>query len=144
MFGNKSIVLAGLALTVLCNVLIAAPARAQDDVPDVSIRCVDLRRIDRTEIVGDRTILFHMTDRTIYQNQLPHACPGLLRGEPFMYRVTLMQLCDSDVVTVLERWGFGGLTPMESCLLGAFSPIDPAAADALRAAAKARERQPRR
>ena len=61
-----------------------------------------------------------------------------------MYRVTLMQLCDSDVVTVLERWGFGGLTPMESCLLGAFSPIDPAAADALRAAAKAREEAPRR
>jgi hypothetical protein len=144
MFGNKAIVLAGLAITVLCSVLTVAPARAQDDVPGVSIRCVDLRRIDRTEIVGDRTILFHMTDRTIYQNQLPHACPGLLRGEPFMYRVALMQLCDSDVVTVLERWGFGGLTPMESCLLGAFGLIDSAAADALRAAAKAREGERRR
>jgi hypothetical protein len=129
---------------VLCSALPAAAARAQDEAPAASVRCVDLRRIDRTEIVGDRTILFHMTDRTIYQNQLPHACPGLLRGEPFMYRVTLMQLCDSDVVTVLERWGFGGFTPTESCLLGPFSPIDLAAAEALRAAANARENESRR
>jgi hypothetical protein len=105
---------------------------------------VDLRRIDHTEIIGDQAILFHMTDRTIYQNHLRHACPGLLRGEPFMYRVTLMQLCDTDVVTVLERWGFGGFTPTESCLLGPFSRIDPAAAEALRAGANARENERRR
>jgi hypothetical protein len=130
MFDKQSTVLARFALTVLCSALPAAAVRAQDDVPGASVRCVDLRRIDRTEVVGDRTILFHMRDRTIYQNQLPHACPGLLRGQPFMYRVTLMQLCDTDVVTVLERWGFGGFTPTESCLLGPFSPIDPAAAEA--------------
>jgi hypothetical protein len=144
MFGKKSMVVARSSLAVLCSALLAAAAQSQDDAPAASVRCVDLRRIGRTEIVGDRTILFHMTDRTIYQNQLPHACPGLLRREPFMYRVTLTQLCDTDVVTVLERWGFGGFTPTESCLLGPFSPIDPAAAEALRAAANARENAPQR
>jgi hypothetical protein len=144
MLGNKSTVVARFALTALCIALQGSAVTAQDDVRRASVRCVDLRRIDRTEIVGDQNILFHMTDRTIYQNQLPHACPGLLRGEPFMYRVTLMQLCDSDVVTVLEHWGFGGFTPMESCLLGPFNPIDATAANALRTAAKARERESRR
>jgi hypothetical protein len=127
MFGKKSMVVARSSLAVLCSALLAAAAQSQDDAPAASVRCVDLRRIDRTEIVGDRTILFHLTDRTIYHNQHPQA-----------------QLCDTDVVTVLERWGFGGFTPTESCLLGPFSPIDPAAAEALRAAANARENEPRR
>lgn len=139
MFSKKATAVARLSLTALCSALLAAAGRAQDGEPGARVRCVDLRRIDHTEIVDDRTILFHMTDRKLYQNRLSHACPGLLRGEPFMYRVRTMQLCDTDVLTVLERWGFGGFTPMEACSLGRFTSIEPAEAEALRAAAKARE-----
>lgn len=122
------------AAALLSGSIPPVASRAQED-PPLSARCVQLTRVDHTEVVGDRTILFYMKDRTIYQNELPQACPGLGRDRPFMYRVMLSQLCDSDVVTVLENWGFG-FTPGESCLLGEFNLIDSTVADALKAEEK--------
>jgi hypothetical protein len=124
----------GIALAVGATIP-ATATRSQNDPPPERPRCVDLRRIDHTEVVGDQNILFLMKDKTIYRNRLPQACPGLTRRGPFMYRVVLSQLCDTDVITMLERWDFG-FTPTESCLLGKFELIDNDAADALRAAAK--------
>ncbi|HVY63676.1 MAG TPA: hypothetical protein VHH11_02530 [Gammaproteobacteria bacterium] len=115
----------------------AASVYSQGDPPAASPRCVELRRIDRTEAVGDRDLLFVMKDKAIYRNRLPHACPGLARRDPFMYRVVLNQLCDTDVITMLQQWDFG-FTPTESCLLGKFELIDDKAADELRAAMKAK------
>jgi hypothetical protein len=131
---HKTIVL-WAGLLVSAGSIPSGASYAQNGAP-ISARCVQLPAIDHTEVVGDRNILFYMKDNKIYQNALPHACPGLRADQPFMYRVVLNQLCDSDVVTVLERWGFG-YTPGQSCLLGEFTPIDAAAADALKAAEKA-------
>jgi len=39
-----------------------------------------------------------------------------------MYRTSLSQLCDLDLITVLESGGFG-LMPLSSCGLGRFYPI---------------------
>ncbi len=124
-----------LLVTSLLSLGAAGAAQAADDPPPATAHCVQLPRIDRTEAVGDHNILFHMRDGAIYQNELPHSCPGLKADKPFMYRVVLNQLCDSDVITILERWPFG-FTPAESCVLGEFNKIDEADADALRAAAK--------
>jgi hypothetical protein len=128
-----------VSLTVALTVGAVAPisAYSQSDPPPATPHCVELRRIDHTEVVGEQDILFLMKDKAIYRNQLPHACPGLARGDPFMYRVVLSQLCDTDVITMLQRWSFG-FTPTESCALGKFQLIDDTAADALRAAAKAK------
>ena len=38
-----------------------------------------------------------------------------------MYRTSLSVLCDLDLITVLDRGGFG-LRPMGSCGLGRFRP----------------------
>ncbi len=124
-----------IASAWLSTVIGALPgvAQAQSDPPPANVRCVDLNRIDHTEIVGDRNILFYMKNRSIYRNRLPQACPSLSQGNPFMYRVVLSQLCDTDVVTVLERWGFG-FTPTQSCLLGPFDLVDPSSVEALKAA----------
>jgi hypothetical protein len=107
---------------------------AQDDTPAPDPRCLQLRRIDHTDNVGDRNILFYMRDGTIYQNELPQTCPGLARDRPIMYRVVMNQLCDSDVITVLEPIGFGGFMPTSSCALGEFRQIDEAGIEALKAA----------
>jgi hypothetical protein len=40
-----------------------------------------------------------------------------------MYRTSLNQLCDLDVITVLDDSGFG-LMPQASCGLGQFYAID--------------------
>ena len=85
--------------------------------------CVDLMRIDRTEIVDNDTILFYMRNGDVYRNDLQHQCPALGFEERFMYRTALTQLCDIDVITVLNDVGFGFM-PGASCGLGKFQPID--------------------
>jgi hypothetical protein len=85
-------------------------------------QCVSLARIDRTEVVDDQNILFYMNDGTIYRNHLPYRCPGLGVRESFMYRTSLNQLCNVDIITVLDDIGFG-FSPGPSCGLGMFYPM---------------------
>jgi hypothetical protein len=96
------------------------PAAAQSDPgPE---RCISLNRVDRTEVIDDRTLIFHMRNGTIYLNHLERECPGLRREERFMYSPTGNRLCDVDTITVLEQWGFG-LTRGFTCGLAEFHPI---------------------
>ncbi|MBN1237310.1 MAG: hypothetical protein JXB36_02355 [Gammaproteobacteria bacterium] len=113
--------------------IVALPAGAQDSADLVN--CISLSRVDRTEIVDENTILFYMRGSDIYRNVLPHRCPGLRAREPFMYRVTTSQLCNVDVITVLDRIG-AGFMPGASCGLGKFQPISEAAVEELKAAAE--------
>jgi hypothetical protein len=65
----------------------------------------------------------------------------LSQSRPFMYRVSMDQICDLDTITVLEQWSFG-FTPTETCMLGEFKLVEDSEIEALRAAAKAaRERK---
>ncbi|HEX5419683.1 MAG TPA: DUF6491 family protein [Gammaproteobacteria bacterium] len=96
---------------------------AQNDAGNPSTkRCLPLAQIDRTEVVNDSTILFYMHSDKIYLNALPQRCPNLKFDNRFMYRVHIAQLCDSDVITVLQQIG-PGLMPGASCGLGKFQPI---------------------
>jgi hypothetical protein len=88
-------------------------------------RCIPLNRVDRTEVIDDRTLIFHMRNRAMYLNHLDRECPGLKREERFMYSPTSNRLCNIDTVTVLENWGFG-LTRGFTCTLGNFHPISEA------------------
>ena len=85
-------------------------------------QCVSIRRIDRTEIIDDRRIVFHMQGRDIFLNKLPRRCPGLRVSDSFSYRNQTGQLCKVDIITVLDNFG-GGLTRGPSCGLGEFFPI---------------------
>ncbi|RNL67781.1 DUF6491 family protein [Zhongshania marina] len=85
-------------------------------------RCVNLRRIERMDVVDKRSILFYMNGKEIYLNDLPHSCNGLSRHRTVMYRTSLSELCNVDVITVLNSVGSGFL-PGASCGLGHFYPI---------------------
>lgn len=98
-------------------------------------QCVSLIRIDRTEVIDDQNILFHMRGGDIYRNHLPHRCPGLGFHESFMYRTSLNQLCNVDIITVLNDIGFG-FSPGPSCGLGLFYPVTEDDAEKLREKAK--------
>ena len=119
-----------LRFTPLAGALLAMgiqPAQAQDGADDEVIggapeRCIPLNRVDQTEVIDDRTIIFHMRAGAIYLNHLQRECPGLKREGRFMYSPTGSRLCDIDTVTVLEQWGFG-LTRGFTCSLGPFHPI---------------------
>ncbi|MDB5366395.1 MAG: hypothetical protein JWM77_2322 [Rhodospirillales bacterium] len=79
--------------------------------------CLQLSSIDHTQVVDDRTILFHMRDRTTYRNVLPATCAGLKFEDGFSYATSINQLCSNvEIIRVLRR----GTT----CGLGAFEKLD--------------------
>jgi hypothetical protein len=92
--------------------------------------CVRVQSIDKIDIVDSDTMVFRLRGDDVYRNELPYNCPGLQSGDTLMYRTTVGQLCDVDVITVLEDWGFG-FAPGASCGLGMFHPITEQVADEL-------------
>ncbi len=116
-----------LPAILLCAPL--APSTAEERLLDAE-QCVSLTGIDRTRVVDESNILFYMKNGEIYLNRLPYRCAGLRPRETFMYRTSLNQLCNVDIITVLQNIGFG-VTPGASCGLGMFRPIDAPTAEEL-------------
>lgn len=114
--------LKGLALGVA---LVATVHQASAQEAEGTTNCVSLSAVDRTEVLDDSTIMFYMNNGRMYMNELPHRCPGLREDGTFMYRVSTTQLCNIDVITVLERFG-AGFMQGASCGLGKFQPVSEA------------------
>lgn len=119
-----------IVISALLSIGAVPPALAEEKVTTAE-QCVSLARIDRTEVVDGKNILFYMKGGDVYRNILPNNCPGLRSRETFMYRTSLNQLCNVDIITVLSNIGFG-YSPGASCGLGMFYPIDSMTADELR------------
>ena len=116
-----------LAPLGVLSILAAPPLFAQGDEPQsidrAPERCIYLNRVDSTEVLDDRTIIFHVQPgRQIFLNHLARECPGLQREQRFMYSPTGNRLCEIDTITVVEQ-AFGGLTRGFTCGLGNFHPI---------------------
>lgn len=119
-----------VAVAVAALAMLASIATFAEDEDDESLqdqdrakRCISLARIDRTHVLDDNNILFYMRGKKVYINKLPHKCHGLRRADSFMYKTSLSQLCDLDIITVLDNIGFG-FSRGPSCGLGTFYPID--------------------
>jgi hypothetical protein len=72
-----------------------------------------------------------MIDRRMYLNTLPHGCPGMHPYDTYMFSTSLSQLCNLDIITILNLAGFGYLRG-PSCGLGMFEPVTQEEVDALR------------
>lgn len=107
-----------------------ATAYAEEHMKEAE-HCISLNRIQSSTVIDDRRILFEMRGGDFYLNELPHKCPGLDFEEAFMYRTSIGQLCDMDIVTVLINAGFG-LQSGASCGLGMFQPISGQEAEMLK------------
>ena len=86
------------------------PVFAQDEVdedaPSLDAggeRCVVTRRISRTKVDDDRTIIFYMRGGDTYVNILPRTCNGLRREDRFSYQAQSSRLCDIDGIEVLNQ-----------------------------------------
>lgn len=122
---------------VVCALLTAAVptsafAAERSEVPE---RCLQLSRVQSTEVLNNRQILFQTSGREHYLNELPYPCPGLRPNATLMFRTSIDLVCDVDVVTVVETMGWG-LMPRASCGLGKFEPLDQGEVDALKQAAR--------
>lgn len=119
--------------------LLAKPgdaSRPADEALDRSpLNCLSLRRIRRTEVVDDRTVLFYTRGNGIYENLLQANCPGLKRNRRFVYATDVSRICQSDSITVVRGVSSqinGGL----SCQLGTYHPLSKLEAAQLVDAAK--------
>jgi hypothetical protein len=63
-----------------------------------------------------------MTGGKIYRNTLPYSCPGLGFEERFSFRTSLSQLCNVDIINVLNDYG-GRVQEGAGCGLGTFQPV---------------------
>ncbi len=133
----KSTVFACMLMTICLSTSSGAEDSEGENIDDLDElvapkHCVSLARIDHTEVLDNQNILFFMKGGRIYLNRLPHKCPGLARREAFMYRTSLGQLCNVDIITVLDDIGFG-FSPGASCGLGQFYPRTADQGEALKA-----------
>ena len=121
----------GLLLTAATPITTVAEEHASE-----AEHCIPISRIQSTDIVDDKRILFYMRGDDVYLNELPHKCPGLKFEETIMYRSSVGQLCDMDIVTVMMDVAFG-FQPGASCGLGMFQPISEDEAEEIKRAAEA-------
>lgn len=119
-------------------------AQTIEDVVDeeAAQRCINLRRLDRSEVLNNQAIVFHMRGDDIFINRLRYRCSGLSRRDTIMFETRFNQLCNLDQVTVLNEMG-GRFMRGASCGLGLFHPIDEDTVDLLKGNIESRAKQPR-
>lgn len=100
-----------------------APAPATPPAAPQTVDCLDLIQIDRTQVLDDQTILFHMKNRKIWKNTLPYKCPQLGFEKAFKYKTSIGRICNVDMITVLHTGG--GIMEGATCGLGKFEAYTP-------------------
>ncbi|HTP75348.1 MAG TPA: hypothetical protein VMJ73_00095 [Rhizomicrobium sp.] len=99
-----------LFLGVCCALALVAPASATPV-------CLKTYFIKSTKVIDAKTIDFQMRDGSVYRNNMPASCTGLLFNG-FSYRVHADEICDNSQSIRVLRSG-------EVCLLGAFTKLPP-------------------
>ena len=126
-----ALTIAGGALFALqpMSAIAEAPRKHADaDVPPArevgkSVSCINTRDIRSSHVRNDNVIDFEMNNGKMYRNTLAHSCPGLGFQEAFSYKTSVSQLCNVDIITVLDNTA-GRLDSGASCGLGQFQPIE--------------------
>lgn len=124
---RKASVILGFAALASSGLTVAY---ARDKAPAPEVRavgapknCVSLTQIRSTKIIDNSTIDFRMAGGKTYRNTLPGNCPGLKSEDRFSYRTSLSQLCNVDIIRVLNDFG-GRLQEGAGCGLGKFQQIE--------------------
>lgn len=85
--------------------------------------CVRRSQIRSTDVIDNSTIDFKMRGGKIYRNKLPHKCSGLAFEEAFSYRTSTNDLCNVDIIRVLDQTA-GRIEERSACGLGKFQEIE--------------------
>ena len=121
-----------LPLATLAVLAACAPMEADEDFvtkgPPVKVlgdaqNCISLTTLRQSKVRDDRTIDFEMAGGKIFRNTLPNRCPRLGFEEGFTYQTSINQLCNTDIIYVLESFG-GEIRRGAGCGLGKFVPVE--------------------
>ena len=96
--------------------LSAAPAALALDVAGKPV-CLEVNRIDHTEVLNDHQILFYMNNRKIWLNTLSNRCSTMTRQDGFVWDSGLPKYCENVELIRVLRTG-------QVCQLGAFTPYE--------------------
>lgn len=99
-----------------------AVAAAETQKPENAVNCLQLNRIQNTDIIDNKRIVFQSGVNDYYLNTLPYACHGLKVNDSFIYETSINELCHVDTIQVLDQTG-PGVSSGASCGLGYFEPI---------------------
>lgn len=101
----------------------AKPSRVPPaEVIGEPVSCINIAQIRGSQVRDNQTIDFMMAGGKVYRNELPQQCGNLGFDRSFTYSTSLTQLCNVDIITVLQNVG-GGLQRGASCGLGQFTPV---------------------
>ncbi len=81
--------------------------------------CISLSLLRNSKVIDNQTIFFRSSGRKAYLNKLPRTCSRLAVEERFAYRTSVGQLCQSDVITVVDNFG----RSWSRCGLGKFEEL---------------------
>lgn len=85
--------------------------------------CLGITQFSSTRIRDDRTIdFFGGAGSRVWRVTLPNTCPGLKSADTFTYETSLSQLCRTDIIYPLHRYG-GNLQRGAGCGMGPFVPV---------------------
>jgi hypothetical protein len=84
--------------------------------------CVQINQLRETRVRSDQVIDWRTNDGSYYRTVLPQRCPMLGFEQRFTYATSITQLCQQDIITVLQG---PGVQPGASCGLAPFQPIEP-------------------
>ena len=86
--------------------------------------CIMRSQIRQSRVRSDQVIDFEMRGGRVYRNTLPNRCPRLGFEEAFSYTTSINQLCNTEIIYVLEQVGGGPPRRGAGCGLGDFVPVE--------------------
>ena len=139
---------------ILCGIVAAADESSQERDVDAAIaeilagpddadysetkRCIISGRIDRTEVLSDRFIVFHLRGGKKYVVQFKHRCPGLRRNGVTRIERRSAQICANDTIQGRYGMGFDDQSWGPRCIIPRFEPVTEEQITFLEEALKAR------
>ena len=86
--------------------------------------CINRTRIRSSRVRSDQVIDFEMNGGKVFRNVLTNRCPRLGFEESFSYSTSIDQLCNTDIIYVLDQTGGGLPRRGAGCGLGKFVPVE--------------------
>ncbi|MBV7265970.1 hypothetical protein [Erythrobacter ani] len=86
--------------------------------------CIQRSQIRNTRVRSDQVIDFEMRGGRVFRSVLPRSCPRLGFEEAFTYTTSINQICNTEIIYVLEQIGGGAPRRGAGCGLGEFVPVE--------------------
>jgi hypothetical protein len=106
-----------LLLPVMMLLVVSVPQSTGAAAQNGATVCLSPRDIERTQVLSDRAILFHMRDGAIWRNDLRTACP-MLSVSPYTEKLTTDLICANQQFIHVTLTG-------DNCALGSFTQVAP-------------------